>query len=195
MNDARYALRTLARTPGFTATAILTLALGIGVTTAIFSVVKAVVLDPLPYRDPARLVVTRLSLPDYRDVQRASRSFEQTAFWATNLYNIEAGSEDRQVLGAVVSHELLSVLGITPAAGRLFTIAQALGVEVSYFFDGMDNERAFKPTPQQRMLLELARNFISMPSRKHQEAICNLARALANPELVASEDIEIPLEN
>ena len=121
MNDARYALRTLARTPGFTATAILTLALGIGVTTAIFSVVKAVVLDPLPYRDPARLVVTRLSLPDYRDVQRASRSFEQTAFWATNLYNIEAGSEDRQVLGAVVSHELLSVLGITPAAGRLFT--------------------------------------------------------------------------
>ena len=121
MNDLRYAARTLARTPGFTATAILTLALGIGVTTAIFSVVKAVVLDPLPYRDPARLVVTRLSLPDYRDVQRASRSFEQTAFWATNLYNIEAGSEDRQVLGAVVSHELLPVLGITPAAGRLFT--------------------------------------------------------------------------
>jgi putative ABC transport system permease protein len=121
MNDARYAFRTLARTPGFTVTAILTLALGIGVTTAIFSVVKAVVLDPLPYRDPARLVVTRLSLPDYRDVQRASRSFEQTAFWATNLYNIEAGGEDRQVLGAVVSHEMLSLLGITPAAGRLFT--------------------------------------------------------------------------
>ena len=64
------------------------------------------------------------------------------------------------------------------AAGRLFTIAQALGVDVGYFFDGMDSERSFKPTPQQRMLLELARNFISMPSRKHQEAICNLARAL-----------------
>ena len=78
-------------------------------------------LEPLPYRDPARLVVTRLSLPDYRDVQRRSRSFEQTAFWGTNLYNIEAGSEDRQVLGAVASHELLSLLGITPAAGRLFT--------------------------------------------------------------------------
>ena len=56
------------------------------------------------------------------------------------------------------------------AAGRLFTIAQALGVDVGYFFDGMDSERSFKPTPQQRMLLELARNFISMPSRKHQEA-------------------------
>ena len=60
------------------------------------------------------------------------------------------------------------------ASGRLFTIAQALGVDVGYFFDGMDSERSFKPTPQQRMLLELARNFISMPSRKHQEAICNL---------------------
>jgi putative ABC transport system permease protein len=121
MNDLRYAARTLVRTPGFAATAILTLALGIGATTAIFSVVKAVVLEPLPYRDPARLVVTRLSLPDYRDVQRNSRSFEQTAFWGTNLYNIETGSEDRQVLGAVASHELLSLLGITPAAGRLFT--------------------------------------------------------------------------
>ena len=121
MNDTRYAVRTLARTPGFAVTAILTLALGIGVTTAMFSVVKAVVLDPLPYRDPARLVVSRLSLPDYRDLQRASRSFEQTAFWGTNLYSIDAGGEDRQVLGGVVSHELLSLLGITPAAGRLFT--------------------------------------------------------------------------
>jgi hypothetical protein len=47
----------------------------------------------------------------------------------------------------------------------------------------MDGERSFKPTPQQRMLLELARNFIGMPSRKHQEALCSLARALSNPEL------------
>ena len=121
MNDTRYAVRTLARTPGFAITAILTLALGIGVTTAMFSVVKTVVLDPLPYRDPARLVVSRLSLPDYRDVQRASRSFEQTAFWATNLYSIDAGGDERQVLGGVASHELLTLLGITPAAGRLFT--------------------------------------------------------------------------
>ena len=74
------------------------------------------------------------------------------------------------------------------AAGRLSTIAQALGVEVGYFFDGMDSERSFKPTPQQRMLLELARNFISMPSRKHQEAICNLARALNQPELMGDLD-------
>jgi putative ABC transport system permease protein len=121
MNDLRYAVRTLLRAPGFAATAILTLALGIGATTAIFSVVKAVVLEPLPYRDPARLVVTRLSFPDYRDVQRNSQSFEQMAVWATNLYTIDAGSEDRQILAAQVSSELFPMLGIAPAAGRLFT--------------------------------------------------------------------------
>jgi putative ABC transport system permease protein len=121
MTDVRYALRTLARSPGFAATAILTLALGIGATTAIFSVVKAVVLEPLPYRDPARLAVSRLSLPDYRDLQRRSQSFEQTAVWASNMYNIQAGGEDRQVLGGVVSRELMPLLGIAPVAGRLFT--------------------------------------------------------------------------
>ena len=68
-------------------------------------------------------------------------------------------------------------------------------MDVGYFFDGMDSERAFKPTPQQRMLLELARNFINMPSRKHQEAICNLARALSNPELIANHETELGLES
>jgi transcriptional regulator with XRE-family HTH domain len=66
------------------------------------------------------------------------------------------------------------------SAGRLFSMAEALSVDVSYFFDGMDSDLSFKSTPQQRMLVELARNFISMPSRKHQEAICTLARTLAN---------------
>ena len=77
------------------------------------------------------------------------------------------------------------------AAGRLFTIAHALGVDVGYFFDGMDNERSFKPTPQRRMLLELARNFIGMTNRKHQEALCNLARALSNPDLAVVGHSEV----
>jgi hypothetical protein len=64
---------------------------------------------------------------------------------------------------------------------------------VSYFFDGMDNGDSFKPTPQQRMLLELARNFINMPSRKHQEALCSLARALANPEAMTERKVEEPI--
>jgi hypothetical protein len=93
MTDLRFAFRTLLRHRGFTLTAALTLALGIGATTAIFSVVNAVLLQPLPYRDPDRLVVIRLSHPDYLDVRRTSRSFAETAAWATNLYNIEIGDE------------------------------------------------------------------------------------------------------
>jgi transcriptional regulator with XRE-family HTH domain len=68
------------------------------------------------------------------------------------------------------------------ASGRLYNLAQALGVDVGYFFEGMGNENAFKATPQQRMLLELARNFISIPIRKHQDAMCALARALSRPD-------------
>jgi len=121
-NDLRYAIRALLRSPSFTLTATLTLALGIGATTAIFSVVNAVLLEPLPYLEPDRLVITRLSLPDYKDLQRTSRSFEQTAVWASNLYNLQAGDESRQVLGGVVSRDLLPLLGVTPAVGRNFTI-------------------------------------------------------------------------
>ena len=68
------------------------------------------------------------------------------------------------------------------ASGRHFHIAKALGVDVGYFFDDLGGEKGFKPTPQQRMLLELARNFISITNRKHQEAICGLARARAHTE-------------
>ena len=121
MTDLRYAVRTLLRTPAFTLTATLTLALGIGATTAMFSIVNGVLLRPLPYREPDQLVVTRLSLPDYHDVQRSSRSFEQTAVWASNLYNLESADEARQVLGGVISRDLLPLLGVDPVFGRNFT--------------------------------------------------------------------------
>jgi transcriptional regulator with XRE-family HTH domain len=68
------------------------------------------------------------------------------------------------------------------AAGWLFQIAQALGVEIGYFFEGFGQDDVVKPTRQQRLLLELARDFVSMPKRKHQEAVCQLARALAHRE-------------
>ena len=76
------------------------------------------------------------------------------------------------------------------SAGRLYQIAKALGVEIGYFFDELDPERKNKQTaaemmPQQRMLLELARNFAAIGSRKHQDAICNLARVLAASEPAA----------
>jgi transcriptional regulator with XRE-family HTH domain len=66
------------------------------------------------------------------------------------------------------------------AAGRLHQIARALGVEVGYFFEGLETEHDVRPNPQQRMLRELARNFVAMPSRRHQKVICVLARLLAD---------------
>jgi putative ABC transport system permease protein len=121
MTDTRYALRTLRRAPGFTLVAALTLALGIGATTAIFSVVNAVLLRPLPYPDADRLVTIRGSLPDLHDLDTTSRSFEGMAIWASNLYNIGTDADTRQVQGGVVSRTLLPLLGVQPILGRNFT--------------------------------------------------------------------------
>ncbi len=121
-NDFTYAIRTFLRTPSFTIVAILTLALGIGATTAIFSVVNAVLLRPLPYADPDRLVFTRGSLPDLHDLQTSSQSLEGMALWASNLYNLRAGADSRQVLAGQVTRDLLPLLGVQPRLGRNFTV-------------------------------------------------------------------------
>ena len=120
MNDIRYAARSFLRTPGFTAVVVLTLALGVGATTAIFSVVNAVLLQPLPYANADRLVVARLSLPDYQDIKTATQSFAGTAVWASNLYNLKSATDSQQVLGGVISRELLPLLGVEPILGRNF---------------------------------------------------------------------------
>jgi transcriptional regulator with XRE-family HTH domain len=114
---------------------------------------------------------------------------------------VGARMRERRIMLGLTQQELAELIGVTYqqahkyekginriAAGRLSSVAQALGVEVGYFFDGMDSEPSGKATPQQRMLLELARNFIALPSRKHQEAICHLARVLSQPELMGDLD-------
>jgi transcriptional regulator with XRE-family HTH domain len=68
------------------------------------------------------------------------------------------------------------------SAGRLYSVAQALGVEVSYFFEGLQTTDRFVPSPQQQMLLDLARNYLNLRAPEHQKAIVALARALAKPE-------------
>ena len=104
--------------------------------------------------------------------------------------------ERRLMLGMTQQH-MAELIGVTYqqahkyekginriAGGRLYAIAQALGVEVSFFYEGIGTEAgAFEPTPKQRLLLELTRNFSSITSRRQQEAVCSLARALANFEL------------
>jgi putative ABC transport system permease protein len=121
MNDIRYALRTLLRAPSFTLVAVLTLAAGIGATTAIFSVVNAVLLEPLPYTDVNRLVVTRGSLADLHDLRDKSESFQAMALWATNRPNLTIGPDTRQVLVGQITRDLLPILGVQPLLGRNFT--------------------------------------------------------------------------
>jgi putative ABC transport system permease protein len=133
--DLRYALRTLIRWPGFTAVVVLTLALGIGANAAIFSVVNAVLLRPLPYADPDRLVYlfgsptdgdsakvgTASSYPDYVDFRSRARSFSQLAAVSVRQTTVTGKSfEPAIVSGALVTANLFPMLGVAPAMGRGF---------------------------------------------------------------------------
>jgi putative ABC transport system permease protein len=136
--DLRYGVRMLAKAPGFTAVAILTLALGIGANTAIFSVVDGVLLKPLPYPQPQKLVTvwgrfTGIGLPDdrnwisapeFRDIRDLNRSFSEVAAMTDTSFDIAGGSPER-IEGATVSPSLFPMLGIRPVVGRVFTPEEA----------------------------------------------------------------------
>ncbi len=119
--DAVYAGRSLVRAPAFTTVTLLTLALGIGATAAMFSVVHAVLIRPLPFAEADRLVTTRGSLADLRDLQAGSRAFEDVAFWASNQFNLRLDGDSRQVRAAQVTTNLFSLLGVQPLLGRGFS--------------------------------------------------------------------------
>ena len=129
--DIRYGLRSLVAKPSFTIIAILALALGIGANTAIFSIVNGVLLKPLPYKDPGKLVriwekwggfdhgsVSYLNFVDWRE---RNKSFEKMASYRWAGYNLSGGKEPERIFGQTVSAEFLSVLGVSPALGRDFT--------------------------------------------------------------------------
>ncbi len=130
--DARHAARVLARAPGFTFVVVLTLALGIGVNTAIFSVTNAVLLRPLPFHESDRLAVlweTWLdqgvntmfaSPPNYADWRERSRTFEEIAAFAPASFFLLGDEETVQVQGARVSANLFRTLGVSPLLGRGF---------------------------------------------------------------------------
>ncbi len=129
--DLRYALRTLRRSPGFTAVAVLTLALGIGANTAIFSVVNAVLLRPLPFHDPDRLVLLwerspqlefmAVAYPDFVDWREQSRAFEDVAvFNRFRTLNLTGVAEPERLATAVVTASLFPVLGAQAVVGRTF---------------------------------------------------------------------------
>lgn len=119
LRDLRYGARILLKHPGFTLIAALTLALGIGANTAIFSIVYGVLLKPLPYNDAERLVVGNVSPPDFRDLKAATQNFDHMAMLGSNLYNVAVGDKTEQVRGAIVTPELLPLL-TRPALGRFW---------------------------------------------------------------------------
>ena len=133
LQDLKYALRMLRKNPAFTAVAILTLAVGIGANSAIFSVVNSVLLRPLPYRQPDQLVRVYsefptmqlrkfwLSPPEFLDIQREAKSWEAIGAWAPGGRNVGTESEPLRVTSAVITRSLLDVLGVQPERGRNFT--------------------------------------------------------------------------
>ncbi|HWS87824.1 MAG TPA: ABC transporter permease [Pyrinomonadaceae bacterium] len=132
LQDLRFGVRTLAKRPGFALVAVLTLALGIGANTAIFSVVNAVLLRPLPFKDAERLVIVYeatqsvprdfVSVPNLEDYRAGSRSFEGFTTFVPQSVNLTgAGAEPERVIGAFVTSSFFPVLGVQPARGRAFT--------------------------------------------------------------------------
>jgi predicted permease len=129
--DVRYALRQLRKSPGFTTVTVLTLALGIGANTAIFSVVNGVLLNPLPFRDASRIVSMfeaspnffkgSISYPNFVDWQRDNRSFEAMAAYRATDGSITGVSQPENVQAERVSANFFSILGVNPILGRNFT--------------------------------------------------------------------------
>lgn len=132
--DVRYAVRTLVRNPGFAVVAILTLSLGIGATTAIFSAVEAVLLRRLPFQEPEQLIRVYSDTPakgvdpyfvnegDLRDWRERNRSFEQiAAYWPTEFNVTRHGGRPQRIRGAAITRNFLSTIGVQPILGRGFS--------------------------------------------------------------------------
>jgi len=134
LQDLRYALRWLVKNPGFTAVAVLTLALGIGANAAIFSVVRGILLKPLPYPQPERLVQIwekaerrgrvrdeiPFAPPVFRDWREQNRSFEDVAAYSDWTFNMTGGEAPERLPATIVSAGFFRLLGVKPLAGRTF---------------------------------------------------------------------------
>jgi putative ABC transport system permease protein len=133
LQDLRYGMRMLANKPGFALVAIITLALGIGANTAIFSVVNAVLFRPLPYREPGKLVRIYsefptmdlrkfwMSVPEFIDISNEAKSWESVGAWSIGGVNVATTSEPIRVTSANVTRGLIESLGVQPAMGRNFS--------------------------------------------------------------------------
>src|SRR5947209_6565396 len=128
--DVRYGLRVLGKNPGFTAIAILTLALGIGANTSLFSVVNGVLLNPLPFPSPDQLLAvysktgtfqeSSISYPNFLDWQKDNHSFASLSAFRSDEYNMVGAGEPERVHIHMISAEFFPALGLLPLLGRAF---------------------------------------------------------------------------
>ena len=132
VDDLRYAIRQMFKSPGFATIAIITLALGIGANTAVFSVIDAVILRPLPYDKPERLISAQsaatqdpaaksMSYPDFFDWRAQNRTLEHLVSYHDNSFTLTGVARPTRVQGEVVSWDLLPALGVNPELGRGFS--------------------------------------------------------------------------
>lgn len=130
IQDVRYAARALKRAPGFAAVSIITLALGIGATTIVYSIVDGILLRPLPIRDADRVMLGRetsqgvegsVAWPNFEDWQKRQTSFEQLAAWRGLASNLTGVEQPRRLMSRQMTWNMLAVLGVTPIVGRDFT--------------------------------------------------------------------------
>ena len=131
--DVRFGLRNLRKNPGFTVVAVLTLTLGIGATSALFSMVEAVLLKPLPYQQSSRLAILwtdnvrqnlhqeRTSYPNFEDWRKQNSIFEDMAFASAFTVNLTGGEEPERLLAGRTSANLFSLMGVRPILGRIFS--------------------------------------------------------------------------
>ncbi len=155
--DLGYAARILRRNPGFGATAILTLALGIGATTTIFSVVDATLLRPRPYPDSERVMWVAMSFPsvreeflpspDYIEWNEQNRTFEGIAAYGLTSLDLTGGDEPERLVAGRVTRNFFTVLAVQPVLGRGFSAAEDLprGPKAIVLSDGLWRRRIVGP--------------------------------------------------
>ncbi len=166
--NLQFGLRLLAKSPGFTAVALITLALGIGANAAIFSIVNAVLLHPLPYRDASELLSLSATAVDtgitginmsytrFTQIQQQARSLESVAVYSPLTLSLTTNGDPEAVSGARASESVFHVLGVAPAMGRGFSVNEDKpgGPEVAVISDAFwHNNLAGDPNALGRSLL------------------------------------------
>src|SRR5690349_13818764 len=134
VQDLRLALRQMRKAPGFSLTVVLTLALGIGATTAIFSLVEGILLRPLPFHDPGRLVIvgdhlgnspnTPITAREIGTYSKSTRAFSSLGGYIDTTYELSSNATPEQVAGARFVASVFPTLGVEPMLGRVFTQAE-----------------------------------------------------------------------